>query len=212
MLFLPLSPDEVMEEIRGLLDLQRKEQKPSAWVFNECNAWEDRNRFQVTSVYGKYYRISAQVRRVSDHEITIEEMAQDLRRLYAAYWSPGQILKRILVFAVKVVGIGLLFTAVGLANYGLSLWIGSVPAAGIIIGVLLSIVLVPQAVNELWKWYRKRNDDKTVNYQQIFLQKLGRSSGEHCPKCGKYVGDLPVEDDGSVYCACGNRIERKSAA
>jgi hypothetical protein len=193
MVFLPLSPDEVMEEIGRLLDLQRREQKPSAWVFHECNAWEDRLHSRVASAYGNYYHISAQARRV-------------------AYWSPLQVLKRFFLFTAKITAVGLMFTVVGLANYGLSLWIGSVPAAGIIIGILLAIILVPQALNEIWKWNQKRNDDKSVNYQQTFLQKLGRNADAHCPKCGKYVGDLPVEADGAVYCACGNRIERKPPA
>jgi hypothetical protein len=212
MVFLPLSPDEVMEEIGRLLDLQRREQKPSAWVFHECNAWEDRLHSRVASAYGNYYHISAQARRVADREITKDDMAQDLRRMHAAYWSPLQVLKRFFLFTAKITAVGLMFTVVGLANYGLSLWIGSVPAAGIIIGILLAIILVPQALNEIWKWNQKRNDDKSVNYQQTFLQKLGRNADAHCPKCGKYVGDLPVEADGAVYCACGNRIERKPPA
>lgn len=197
-------------EVGSLLDIQRKEQKPSAWVFNECNAWEDLNRFRVTPVYGKFYHISAQARRVSDNEISLEEMKKDLGRMSDAYWSPPQILGRFLVNTVKILGIGLLFTAVGLANYGLSAWIGSVPAAAIIIGILLATVLVPQAVNEIWKWFRKRNEDKSVTYQQTVLQRLWRGSSARCPKCGKHLGDLPLDDDGSIRCVCGFRIERKS--
>jgi hypothetical protein len=212
MLFLPFSPDEVMEEIGSLLDIQRKEKKPSAWVFTECTAWEDRNRFQVMPVYGKFYHVSAQARRVSENEISSADMEQDLRRLYRKYWSAPQIARRFLIGTGKLLALGILFMAVGLANYGLSAWIGSVPAAAIIIGILLAIVLVPQAVSEIWKWFRKRRDDKTVNYQQTFLQRLWKGSSPHCPKCGKYLGDLPVEEDGSIRCACGFRIERKSGS
>ena len=211
MLFLPLSPDEVMEEIGKILDVQRGEKKPSAWVFSECIAWEDRNRFQVVSVYGKFYHISTQARRVSEAEISAEEMKKDLHRLFGAYWSMPQILWRLLIGTVKILGIGSLFTAVGLVHLGLSAWVGNVPAASIVIGVLLAIFLIPQGVNEIWKWYWKRNDDRSVVYQQTILQRLRRVFFSRCPKCGKYLGNLPLDDDGSVRCSCGYRIERKSA-
>jgi DNA-directed RNA polymerase subunit RPC12/RpoP len=211
MLFLPLSPDEVMEEVGRLLDRQRREEKPSAWVFNECITWEELNRFQVAPVYGKFYHISAQARRVADGEIRAEEMRSELQRQFNAYWGFGQLLKRLLVGAVKIAGLALLFFTVGLANYGLAAWIGNVPAAGIIIGILLAIVLVPQLVGEFWKWHLKRNDDQTVKYQQTILGRLRVVFFYRCPKCGRYLGDQPLDDDGSVRCACGYRIERKTA-
>ncbi len=210
MLFLPATPDEVMEEIGKILDVQRREQKPSAWVFNECIAWEDQNRFEITAVYGKFYHIAAQARRVSEGEITAEDMAADLQGLYGKYWSAPQVLRRFAVGAVKRLGVGLLFTAVGLAHYGLSAWLGNVPAAGIIIGILLAIILVPQAANEIWKWLRRRRDENTEKYQQSILQRLRLVFFSRCPKCGRYLGNLPLDDDGSVRCTCGYRIERKT--
>jgi DNA-directed RNA polymerase subunit RPC12/RpoP len=210
MLFLPASPDEVMKEIEKILNARTRENKPSAWVYRECIAWEDQNRFEVVPVYGNFYHISAQARRVSEREITAEEMKQDLRRLYDCYWSLPRIIWRFCIGALKLLGIGLLFMAVGIAHYGLSAWIGNVPAAGIIIGVLLAVVLVPQAVGEVWKWYRKRNDAKTERYQQSILHTLRMVFFSRCPKCGKYFGDLPLDDDGSVRCSCGYRIERKT--
>jgi hypothetical protein len=210
MLFLPASPDEVMEAIGKILDIQRLEKKPSAWVFNECILWEDQNRFEIIPVYGKYYHISSQARRVSESEMSPEEMKKDLERLYNRYWSLPQVLWRFLIGSVKLLGFGLLFMTVGVAHFGLSAWVGNVPAAGIIIGILLSIVLVPQGVNEIWKWLRKRNDEKTIRYQQSVLQRMRRVFSSRCPKCGRYLGDLPLDDDGSVRCECGYRIERKS--
>jgi hypothetical protein len=209
-LFLPLSPDEVMEEVGRILDHQRREKKPSSWVFNECIAWEDRNRFQIVPVYGRFYHISTQARRVSDSEISVEEMKDDLRKLFGAYWSLPRILWRIGVGAVRLLGIGLLFTVVGLAHFGLSVWVGNVPAAAIIIGILLAVVLVPQGLSEIWKWYRKRDDEKSVAFQQTVTQRLRRVFFSRCPKCGKYLGNLPLEDDGSLRCTCGYRIERKT--
>jgi DNA-directed RNA polymerase subunit RPC12/RpoP len=200
----------VMEAIGKILDIQHREKKPSAWVFNECNAWEDYNRFEIIPVYGKFYHISAQARRVSDNEIGPEEMKKDLKRLYGKYWSLPQILWRFVLGAIKILGIGLMFTTVGLAHYGLSAWVGNVPAAAILITLMLSVVLVPQGVNEIWKWYQKRNDDKTASYQQSILARLHKVFFSRCPKCGRYLGDLPLDDDGSVRCTCGFRIERKS--
>ncbi|MGB7539179.1 MAG: hypothetical protein WBM17_11630 [Anaerolineales bacterium] len=210
MLFLPASPDEVMEAIVKILDIQRLEKKPSAWVFNECIAWEDQNRFEIVPVYGKFYHISSQARRVSEKEISSEELKKDLERLYNRYWSLPQVLWRFLIGAVKLLSIGLLFMTVGVAHFGLSAWVGNVPAAGIIIGALLAIVLVPQGVGEIWKWLRKRDDEKTVRYQQSVLQRMGRVFLSRCPNCGRYLGDLPLDDDGSVRCECGYTIERKS--
>jgi hypothetical protein len=210
MLFLPYSPTEVMEEIGRILDVQRKEKKPSAWTFNECIAWEDRNRSQIVPMYGKFYHIASQTRRVSDGEISAEDMQKDLQRLYHHYWSLPQILWRFLIGAVKLLGLGLLFTAVGLAQFGLSAWLGNVPATSIIIGILLLIVLIPQGLSELWKWYRKRNDDKTDIYQQNILQRLRKVFSTRCPKCGKYLGEVPLDDDGALRCSCGYRIERKT--
>ncbi|MBN2084042.1 MAG: phage holin family protein [Anaerolineales bacterium] len=210
MLFLPASPDEVMEAVGKILDNQRLEKKPSAWVFNECIAWEDQNRFEIVPVYGKFYHISAQARRVSEQEISLEDLKKDLQQLYRRYWSLPQILGRFLVGAVKLLGVGLLFMAVGAAHYGLSVWVGNVPAAGIIIGVLLAVVLVPQAAVEIWNWLRKRSDQKNVLFRQSILQRLRRNFFSRCPKCGRYLGNRPLDDDGSVRCECGYRIERKS--
>ncbi len=210
MLFLPASPDEVMEAIGKILDIQRLEKKPSAWVFNECIVWEDQNRYEIVAIYGKFYHISAQVRRVSEGEISLEEMKADLRRLYGRYWSPPQILRRFLIGAVKLLGVSMLFMAVGAAHYGLTAWVGNVPAAGIIIGILLAVVLVPQAMIEIWKWLRKRSDEKNVLFRESILQRLRRGFFSRCPKCGRYLGGRPLEDDGSVRCECGYRIERKS--
>jgi hypothetical protein len=208
-LFLPFSPKEVMEEIGRILDHQRREKKPSSWVFNECIAWEDRNRFQIVPVYGKFYHISTQARRVSENEITAGEMTADLQKLFGGYWSIQRILWRIGVGAVRLLGIALLFMAVGLAHAGLSAWVGNFPAAAIIISILLAVNLIPQGVHEIWKWYRKRDDEKSVVYQQTITQRLRRVFFSRCPKCGKYLGDLPLDDDGSVRCSCGYRIERK---
>jgi hypothetical protein len=208
-LFLPASPDEVMAKVEKILDIQRQEKKPSAWVFNECIAWEDQNRFEIVPVYGKFYHISSQARRVSDNEITLEEMKRDLVGLFHRYWSPPQIFRRFLIGTVKLLGIGSLFLAVGIAHYGLSAWLGNVPAAGIIIGVLLSIVLVPQAIRELWKWMRRRNDEKTAKYQQSILQRVRWVFFSRCPQCGRYLGAMPLDDDGAIRCTCGYRIERK---
>ena len=119
---------------------------------------------------------------------------------------------RLCIGAVKLLGIGLLFSIVGAAHYALSAWIGNVPAAGIIIGLLLAVVLLPPAVGEVWKWFRKRNDAKTELYQQSILQTLRMVFFSRCPRCGKYFGDLPLDDDGSVRCSCGYRIERKPPA
>jgi hypothetical protein len=210
MLFLPASPDEVMEAIVKILDIQRLEKKPSAWVYNECIAWEDQNRFEITPVYGKIYHISAQARRVADSEIAPEEMRNELKRQYNRYWSLPLILWRFLIGAVKLLGLGLLFMSVGVAHYGLSAWVGNVPAAGIIIGILLAVVLVPQAIKEIWKWLRKRSDEKTDRYQQSILQRLRYIFFSRCPNCGKYLGNVPLDDDGSIRCSCGYRIERKS--
>jgi hypothetical protein len=209
-LFLPFSPDEVMEEVGRILDHQRKDKKPSAWVFNECIAWEDRNRFQIIPVYGKFYHISTQARRVSENEISADAMKADLQKIYGRYWRLPNVLGRVAVGAVKIIGIGLLFTAVGLAQFGLSAWLGNVPATAIIIGILLGIILVPQGINEIWKWSRKRDDEKTAVYQQSILRRLGRVFFSRCPKCGKYLGNLPLDDDGSVRCSCGYRMERKT--
>ncbi|MBN1438131.1 MAG: hypothetical protein JW929_01870 [Anaerolineales bacterium] len=209
MLLFPFTPDEVMKEIEHLLDLQRREKKPSAWVFRECNLWEDQNRNRVADAYGKFYHISAQARRVADGELSLREMKRDLEGLHAAFWCMPQLIRRFLVDAVKILGVGLLFTAVGLAHYGLSVWIGNVPAAGVIIGGLLAVVLIPQTAKEIWKWHRRRSEAKTEDYQQSILQRLWKGSSLRCPKCGKYCGDLPVDADGFVRCTCGNRIERK---
>jgi hypothetical protein len=209
MLFLPASPDEVMEAVGKILSIQRLENKPSAWVFNECIAWEDQNRFEIVPVYGKFYHISTQLRRVSEKEIAEEDFRRELQRLYNRYWSVPQVLRRFCIGAVKLIGLGLLFMAVGVAHYGLSAWVGNVPAAGIIIGVLLAVVLVPQGLNEIWKWLRKRNDEKTARYQQSILHRLRRGFSR-CPQCGRYLGDRSLDDDGSVRCECGYKMERKS--
>jgi hypothetical protein len=211
MLFLPASPDEVMEAIRKILDTQRLEKKPSTWVFSECIAWEDQNRFEIVPVYGKYYHISSQARRVSEKEISSDELKKELERLYNRYWSLPQVLWRFLIGSVKLLGFGLLFMTVGVAHFGLSAWVGNVPAAGIIIGILLAIVLVPQGVSEIWKWLRKRNDEKTVRNQQSVPQRMHIVFTSRCPKCGRYLGDLPLDVDGSVRCGCGYRIDRKSS-
>jgi len=208
-LFLPLSPDEVMAEVGRLLDHQRREKKPSSWVFNECIAWEDRNRFQIIPVYGKFYHISTQARRVADDEIAPDDMKADIQNLFGRYWSVPRILWRILTGAVRLVGVGMLFLGVGLTHAALSAWVGNVPAAAVIIGVLLAIVLVPQGVHEIWKWYRKRDDEKSVVYQQTITQRLRRVFFSRCPQCGRYLGNLPLDDDGSLRCSCGYRIERK---
>ena len=196
MLFLPASPDEVMEKIENILEIQRRENKPSPWVYRECIEWEDQNRFEIVPIYGNFYHISA----------------QDLQQLFDAYWSPRRVVGRLCIGAVKLLGIGLLFSIVGAAHYALSAWIGNVPAAGIIIGLLLAVVLLPPAVGEVWKWFRKRNDAKTELYQQSILQTLRMVFFSRCPRCGKYFGDLPLDDDGSVRCSCGYRIERKPPA
>jgi len=182
MLFLPASPDEVMEEVGKILGIQRLENKPSAWVFNECIAWEDQNRFEIVPVYGKFYHISTQVRRVSEKEITEEDFRKELNRLYNRYWSVPQVLWRFLIGAVKLT----------------------------VIGVLLAVVLVPQGLSEIWKWLRRRNDEKTIRYQQSMLQRLRRVFFSRCPNCGRYLGDRPLDDDGSVRCECGYKIERKA--
>jgi hypothetical protein len=210
-LFLPFSPDEVMKEVGRILDVQRREKKPSSWVFNECIAWEDRNRFQVAPVYGRFYHVATQARRLSENEISAEAMKADLQVLFGRYWSPPRILLRIGVGTVRLLGIGLLFTAVGLAHVGLSALVGNVPAAAIIIGVLLGVILIPQGVNEIWKWIRRRDDEKSVVYQQAVRRRLGRGRPARCPKCGKSLDGRKPEADGSVLCECGHRVERETA-
>jgi DNA-directed RNA polymerase subunit RPC12/RpoP len=208
-LFLPFSPDEVMKEVDSILQSQRREKKPSAWVFNECIAWEDRNRFQIIPVYGDFYHISTQARRLSENEIDAGSMRADLQNLFGRYWSAPRIMQRIGVGTLRILGIGSLFLLVGLAHVALSAWLGNVPAAAIIIGILLAVVLIPQAVREIWGWIRKRNDEQSVVYQQSILQRLGGMFTSRCPKCGKYLGNMQPEEDGYIHCECGYRKEVK---
>jgi DNA-directed RNA polymerase subunit RPC12/RpoP len=209
-LFLPFSPDEVMQEVESLLQRQRRERKPSSWVFNECIAWEDRNRFQIIPVYGDFYHISTQARRLSEDEISAEAMRKDLQLLFGVYWSTPRILQRIGVGALRLLGIGSMFLLVGLVHVALSAWVGNVPATAIVIGILLGVILIPQGAKETWGWIRKRNDEKSVVYQQSILQRLGSVFTSRCPKCGKYLGDMKAEDDGFIHCECGYRLKVKA--
>jgi hypothetical protein len=203
MFFLPYAPEEVMEETETLLDIQHRENEPSAWVFNELIAWEDRNKGRVGSVYGKYYHIASQARRVSDQEISLEEMRDDLQDLYGKYWRPVPTLVRFLVGLGKILAVALIFLMVGIAHVGLSLLVGNVLAASIVIGVLVVILLVPQGVRGIWIWYRKRVDAISAVYRRTVAMRLRGVFSSRCPQCGKSLDHIPPDKEGVVRCDCG---------
>jgi hypothetical protein len=209
MLFLPYTPEEVMEETETLLSFQHRENKPSAWVFNELITWEDRNKGRVGSVYGKYYHIASQARRVSDQEISLEEMRDDLQELYGKYWSPIPTLLRFLVNLGKILAVALIFMLVGLAHFGLSLLVGNVLAASIVIGILVAILLVPQGVHGIWIWYRKRVDAMSAVYHRTVAMRLRGIFSSRCPQCGKSLDHIPPDKDGFIRCECGYSLKGK---
>jgi hypothetical protein len=210
MLFLPCTPEDVMEETEKLLELQRREDKPSSWIFTELIAWEDQRKGRVAPVYGKYYHVASQAKRVADQEILLEEMRDDLQELYRGYWSPRLLLSRFLATIGRILALALLFLLVAAAHYGLSRLVGDALAAAIIIGILAAIILVPQGVRGLWVWYTKRVDAVYAMYQRSVSQRLRGLFAPRCPRCGRYLGDRIPDQDGLIECQCGFRLKRKS--
>jgi hypothetical protein len=211
MFFLPLSPEEVMEETERLLELQRREDKPSSWLFNELIAWEDENKGRIVPVYGSYYHIASEAKRVADQEIPLEEMRDELGNLYGKYWSPLATVSRFLSGVWKILLLALLFLLVAVVHYGISRLVGNALAASIIIGILAAIVLVPQGARALWIWYTKRVDAMYAVYQRSVARRLRGFFSLRCPRCGRDLANLPQDKDGFVECECGYRVNRKSA-
>jgi hypothetical protein len=209
MFFLPFSPEEVMEETERLLEIQRREDKPSSWIFNELIVWEDRNKGRIVPVYGTYYHVASQARRVADQEILLEEMRDDLGELFGKYWSPLPAFSRFLAGVGKILGLALLFLLVAAAHFGLSRMVGNVLAASIVIGILAAIVLVPQGARGLWVWYTKRVDAMYAVYQRSVARRLRGFFSSRCPRCGKDLGSIPPDKNGFVVCECGHRMNKK---
>jgi hypothetical protein len=209
MLFLPLTPEDVIQEVEKLVETQRRENRSSAWVFTELIVWEDNHKGRTLPVYGKYYHIASQARRVADGEISLEDMQEDLEALFRAYWSPAPTLSRFLAGIGKLIALAMLFALVGAANYGLSLMVGNALAASIIIGILAAIILVPQGLRGLWEWYTKRVDAVYAMYQRTVAQRMSGLFAARCPKCGRDLANLLPDKDGIVQCVCGFRIEPK---
>jgi DNA-directed RNA polymerase subunit RPC12/RpoP len=209
MFFLPYTPEEVVEETEKILEIQRRENKSPTWVFNELIAWEDRNKGRVFPVYGMYYHVASQAKRVADQDILPEEMREDLEDLFRKYWSPQLVLWRFLAGIGKILGMVLLFLLVAVAHYGLSRLVGNALAASIIIGILAAIVLVPEGARGLWTWYTKRVDSMYAVYQRSLAQRLGGLLAFRCPGCGRDVGNIVPDKDGFIECECGYRINRK---
>jgi DNA-directed RNA polymerase subunit RPC12/RpoP len=212
MFFLPFTPEEVMEETERLLEIQRREDKPTSWSFNELIAWEDRNKGRVLPVYGSYYHVASQAKRVADQEILLEEMRDDLGELFVKYWSPLSMLSRFLGGIGKILVLALLFLLVAAVHYGLSRLVGNALAASIVIGILAAIVLVPQGARELWVWYTKRVDAMYAVYQRSVARRLRGLFSSRCPRCGKDLANIPPDKDGFVECECGHRVNRKSGS
>ncbi len=212
MFFLPFTPDDVMEQTERLLDIQHREDKPSSWIFNELIVWEDRNKGRITPVYGMYYHVASQAKRVADQEILLEEMRDDLMELYARYWSPQPTVTRFLSGVGRILGLALLFVLVAAAHYGLSRLVGNALAASIIIGVLVAIVLVPQGARGVWIWYTKRVDAMYAVYQRSVARRLSGFFSTRCPRCGRDLGKINPDKDGFIECECGNRVKRNSSS
>jgi hypothetical protein len=212
MIFLPFTPEEVMEETERLLEIQRREDQPTSWIFNELIAWEDRNKGRILPVYGAYYHLASQAKRVADQEIMLEEMRDDLGELYGKYWSPLATLSRFLAGIGKILGLALLFLIVAAVHYGLSRIVGNALAASIVIGILAAIVLVPQGARGLWVWYTKRVDAMYAVYQRSVAQRLRGLFTFRCPRCGRDLGAVPAGKDGFIECECGYREKKKSGS
>lgn len=210
MFFLPYTPEDVMQETETLLETQRREKKSSSWVFTELIGWEDRNKGRVLPVYGKYYHIASQARRVADQEISLEEMQDALQEIFSKYWSPIPVISRFMAGVGKILAVAMLFLLVGAGHYGLSLLVGNALAASIVIGVLAAAVLVPQGVRGLWEWYKKRVDAMYAVYRRSIAQRLQALFSSRCPRCGRDLGNLLADKDGVIQCECGFRINRKS--
>jgi hypothetical protein len=207
---LPLTPDEVIQQIENLLTTQRRENKSSAWVYNESIGWEDQNKGRLVPVYGMYYSIASQARRVAELEISIEDMQDDLEALFKTYWSPLPALSRFLLGIGKLLALALLFLLVGAAHFGLSRLVGNALAASIVIGVLAAAILVPQGVRGLWEWYKKRVDAMYAVYRRSVAQRLQMFFAPRCPQCGRDLGNLVPDKDGIIRCDCGYPSNRKS--
>jgi DNA-directed RNA polymerase subunit RPC12/RpoP len=210
MFFLPFTPVEAMQETETLLETQRREKKPSSWVFNELIIWEDRNKGRVLPVYGKYYHIAAQAKRVADQEISLEEMHDELQELFGRYWSPVPVLSRFLAGVGKILAVVILFLLVGAVHYGLSLLVGNALAAAVIIGILAAIVLVPQGVRGLWEWYKKRVDAMYAVYRRSVAQRLQGLFSSRCPRCGRDLRNILPDKAGVIQCECGFHANVKS--
>jgi DNA-directed RNA polymerase subunit RPC12/RpoP len=210
MFFLPFTPEDAMQETEILLETQRREKKSSSWVFTELIGWEDRNKGRILPVYGKFYHIASQARRVADQEISLEEMQEDLQELFRRYWSLLPALSRFLAAIAKILAVAILFLLVGAAHYGLSLLVGNALAASIIIGVLAAIVLVPQGMRGLWVWYTKRVDAMYAVYQNSVAQRLHVFFNSRCPRCGRDLRNILPDKTGVIQCECGFRVNRKS--
>jgi hypothetical protein len=200
-----------MEQAERLLDIQHREDKPSSWIFNELIVWEDRNKSRITPIYGMYYHVASQVKRVADQEILLEEMRDDLVELYGRYWSPLPTVSRFLSGVGRILGLALLFVLVAVANYGLSRMVGNALAASIIIGVLAAIILVPQGARGLWVWYTKRVDAMYAVYQHSVARRISGVFSIRCPRCGRDLGKNKPDKDGFIECECGNRMKRNSS-
>jgi len=199
-----------MQQTETLLETQRRENKSSSWIFNALIGWEDRNKARVLPIYGKYYHVASQAKRVADQEISLEEMQDELQELFGRYWSPASVLSRFLSVVGKTLAAALLFVLVGAAHYGLSLMVGNALAASIVIGILAAIILVPQGARGLWEWYTKRVDGMYAVYRRSIAQRLQGLLSSRCPRCGRNLGNLLPDQDGGVQCECGLRVNRKS--
>jgi hypothetical protein len=208
MFFLPYPPEKIIEEARRILKIQQQEAKPSSWAFNEFIVWEDRFKDRLAGPYGKSYHISSQVLRVADREITLQDLRRDLDLLHRKYWSPRQMVRRWSAALLKISGLVLLFLAVWIVHSVISRWVGNPIAAGIIIGVLVSILLIPQGVREFTEWYQNRTSEQAARFHQSLIGKLVGSFFPRCPQCGKCLSGSP-DPEGYIICMCGNRVKQK---
>ncbi len=210
MFLLPYTPDEVMHQTETFLETQRRENKPSSWVFEAFIVWEDRNKGRVLPVYGKYYHIAAEAKRVADQEISLEEMQDELQEMFGRYWNPLPVLSRFAAGIGKILAVAMLFVIVGAAHYGLSLLVGNALAAAVVIGILAAIVLVPQGARGLWEWYKKRVDAVYAVYRRTVTRRLQGYFSSHCPRCGRNLGNYSPDKNGVIECECGFRVNGKS--
>jgi hypothetical protein len=206
MFFLPYSPEKIIGEARRILKIQEQEAKPSSWVYTEFIEWEDRFKDRLAGPYGRFYHISSQVRRVAEKEITLQDMRKDLDLLHRKYWNPMQVARRWFIALLKILALALLFLTVWGVHSVISRWVGNPIAAGIIIGVLVSILLIPQGVREFAKWYKNRKSEQTVLLHQSLIGKLVGRLSPRCPQCGKFLSG-PPDPEGYIICTCGNRVK-----